>query len=1329
MYFQVVKFNFYLFSFMILYLIFSDLQFCKADSKDCSDIFGLKPTKSLPVLPKDVSTDGDDKFTDLDDIDFKHIEKQMSKKIFLKTFEETGVDLAEKYKKNLEITLQQFDSLSRSEARTLYLFFTILKRVLFQDFKIDELLSVFSNAFNNHSISRIKEDPKIDEIFDIDESTNFKDRLQKDLKDLKDLSTTSIPNFGKYVYDIYQTLHSSVVYLEKAIQDKKNIAEKISFALSQTETTELKVFSVFLYSTILSDRAFISSLSNKIHLLPILSHFLFINKIMRSAIIPYHVNFCNKLSELTEYASAQDFISILDVYTQGIKRLNIALNLEESSDFSDIKILIFSFTTEFFIPFINEYISTILNIDGHNLSLKDTFEKIKDHKDKILTQYIKEKSQTKKNLNMNIKSKWYQDDLLSLIFSIHYWIFSNINENSKPLDIQEKMSSVSKEIYQIYLGLNDFNQNILIWYLNYMIRLYKDMPDSMMLAVQELCIDLADNITPETYDPATSFDRIKQGVRLLQHQSSTMINFINNVLYEPSFDSDIYSDILYVIFSSDMYNKLIDQININLSTHPDLIDKLISRMSNLNKSQLSKFIPKLALWTHSVSELTSVIKAWLKVDRADVLNQFFLVFDVDKFIQNNSSVDNLNDELFSKDGLIDKLNSIPKSSEQIKKLKIFYLKTKAQLSLSQILFLLNSADSTDIRIDINSTLNQILQLPISDILYLIKRGSYKTIDGLLEKILLRLDTMSLEETKLFSDDEIRSILIFLIRYSNTSKLEEKIVLILQSNLRLCQELISECSKGGFLSEETTLIKEFLIKHAFMQKVRKVKRPIVKKVLPVKIDQGILQASEVQELISDIIEDESVGSTINIAQILNKLVIEYNNTNGFSGGKKETKEYKKSLDLILKMIQNFDIDAYPILKQGFYSNLENDTLIFLINNIKSYSIKDKIYSIISFWISNNRFVADNLEFGVDVIFNLYETKSLSTQQLYNLITSILKQTDYSSLYVDKLIDAISNIINEDIKLVKSSKGKDYHLRFFNFKTITKDIIPIISKHQKNALALRNLLEEKLEVKILDQKLDENSLYILKLNRKLIDSLNDLPLFKKIILLSVLSDESYLYIKNNELLQPVLHLTEKTISTSRVSEFILDLYQKVQSRLNQTLNLEDLIKSGITTIISWSKKEFESEEAFLFRERISIHQTLLYEINLGFIPIDFSSKDFKALGYDVYSTDTNFDHYIEVKSKMSLFSTEYPPSISLNEARVALSVHKDTKDSDYLIYLIPLNISERKKYGKLIVMDINWTRLEGVYTSMHDPMYDNPNYQIVDFSKKIFLKEFTENLYVR
>ena len=1329
MYFQVIKVNFYLFSFVILYLLFSDLQHCEADNKDCSKIFDIKPTNPFPLVTKKISSDdGSGAFTDIEDIDFKHIDRQMSKKIFLKTFEDTGINLAEKYKKSLEIIIQQFDSLSHSEARYLYILLTILKRALYQDFKVDELLSVFSTAFYNHTVSNIKDDPKIDEIFDINDTTDFKERLQKDLKDI---SITPIPNFGKFVYDIYQEIHASVVYIEKGLQDKKNIAEKIKSSLSQSKASELKIYSVFFYSAVLSDKAFTSSFSNKTYLLPIFSHFLFINRIIRSAILPYHINFCNKLSELTESASAQDFISILDVYAQGIKGLNIALNLNESSDLSNIKILIFSFTTDFFIPFINEYISTTLNIDVHNLSLKDTFKKIKEYKNKILTQYIKEKSKTKNNLDLNIKSKWYQDDLLSLIFSIHYWIFSNIDENSDPLDVQDKISSVSKDVYQIYLGLNDFNQNVLIWYLNFMIRLYKDMPENIILAINDLCLNLADTITPDTYDSTTSFDQIKQGIRLLQSQPSTLINFIDNSLYVPEFDSDVYSDILLIIFSSDMYNDVIDQIDINLSYHPDLIDKLISRMCNLNKSQLSNFISKLALWTHSIPELNSVIKAWLKVGRVDAINQFFSIFDIDMFIQNNTYVDTFSDELFSEDGLINQLNSIPKSSEQIKKLKIFYLKNKPQLSLSQILFLLNSADTTNIGIDIDidSTLNQVIKLPISDILYLIKQGSYKKIDGLLEQILLRLKNISLDEIRLCSEDEIRSILIFLIRYSNTSELEEKVVFILQANLKLCQELISECSKEGFLTEDITLIKDFLTKHAFLQKVRKIKRPIVKKVSPSKIDQGILLASEVQELINNITEDENVGSTINIAQILNKLVAEYNNTQGFSGGKKEIKEYKKSLDLILKMIQNFNTDAYPILKQGFYSNLENDTLVFLINNINSYSIKDKVYSIINYWISNNRFIPDNLEFGVDTIYNLYETKSLSTQQLYNLITSILKKTDFNSLYVDKLINAISNIISEDIKLVKSSKDKDYHLRFFNFKTITKDIIPIISKHQHNAKVLRNLLEEKLEVKILNKELDENSLYILKLNRKLINSLYELPLFKKIILLSVLSDESYLYIKNNDTLQPVLQLTEKNISTSKPSEFILDLYQKVQSKLSQTQKLGDLIKSGITTITSWSKKEFESEEAFLFREQISIYQTLLYEINLGFIPIDFSSRNFKALGYDVYSTDTNFDHYIEVKSKMSLFSTEYPPNISINEARVALNLYKETKNSDYLIYLIPLNLSERKKYGKLIVMDINWTRLEGLYASLHDPMYDNPNYQIVDYSKKIFLKDFTENLYVR
>ena len=712
------------------------------------------------------------------------------------------------------------------------------------------------------------------------------------------------------------------------------------------------------------------------------------------------------------------------------------------------------------------------------------------------------------------------------------------------------------------------------------------------------------------------------------------------------------------------------------------------------------------------------------------LNYYFSILNIDQFTNKNYELtQQVQEDFFSNSGIINSLLSLPKIPNNAKKLIAHFLPKKDSLTLNEINYLISI--KKDLKITDTEISSKFNSLSLDDCISLIHKNI--RLQGSKEALSSRIIRTNIEEFDHLDDIKVKTVIIFLVSNLKLPNVEDKLITILNQRSDITQNLINEISDSSFLSNEMTEMKEFLISHKFMKKAPKIKREIVKKVQISSVDQGTIKASEVEALIKDIVNFQDLGSANNVIELFNKLVIENQNFSGFNNGKRGVKEIQKSLDLILKMIQNFSINEYPLLRQAFFSKLSFDSLIYLIQNTSNYKLKDSVYNILIYWIDNNIINLSNIDSFSDIILDLYNNKTLTSQQFYKLTVKLLNGSKLNKQSATILCSILVGIIKDDTRLTVHKSHRSF--KFLTVDNILKDLLPIISKQLELVEPLRNLLKSRLTLNYSTLGINEIGIHLVRINELLIKQIPSLPLYKRLILVSILPSESLLYLRNSgikELYKDLLTsfnslLLEKNKST--IPPYIKELAGSVLKSLNTTANLHEKIQEGLNTIEKWPSQDFDSDEACLFREKVSIYQAMLHEIRLGNITLDLSNKDFIGLGYDVLSINQKELKHIEVKSKMSLFSTEFPPSISMNEARVALELHDNPSKGSYFIYLVPLNRVERSQFGSLIQMEINWDRLKYIFESMKDPEFDNPNYQILDSDKKIFLKDFTNNLFTR
>lgn len=1319
---------------------------CGFSDDECRTIFNHS-NKSL--------IDSQDDDTEEEDPKYKETLKKYSPstKTGVSRLKHSHKAMLDQFKKTSELLTKKSSSFSSyGQAASVYVALNLIGYFLFRDAVTQEFVSyIEANATSGIDFLH---DEVLYELLGVNKKTDFKEKIQSLVSKFK-LATTI--NYPVILSATFSSIQQQLQILSELSLDDPDIVSKLDKITS--EYSHSKEALITLYVFMYLDKFLNLSNLKLFGIEKIFWHLNIFKFVFKSTILRSQYEITDKTLKLSSNFSPKNFEQLLYIFISHPQHMIASVNNDNNSDLAKDQNIIFIFTLEKTIDHINSFLEDSLKIPTNLPTVEDIFKLVRPHVRDLFHSIIENIIKFRKFKPIDTH-EIYSDDMIALIASIHYWLYtftsnykglSENPDNSELLTmVKDIMRSYIDCVYQLYKNMDEFNQMIFTWYLGYVLHIYNvGFDDKRTAAIHGLNLGLIEKLFPDVLtskDPLTS---MKRTLVLINTCKDLILNFIYDYPNDPKPDKNIYLYTLHTVFTDSIYKKIILSIRLRLTNDLISIDELFEYFNNnFSDSEIfNNFVYIVAKSTTSQSELKTVFKnlTSLKYDTDELMRIYFSNVDQesvfagsDSEFNSNLTTDSDSKETFNnKDSSLDnslseKLLSLSKLPINAKKLLARFLLSKKEIRLDEINFLIRSQKK--FQLDLTEISKKILSISLKDTIQLIKQKVHADSRELEFSILARLLSTSLEDINSCTDDELMVMINFLIYYTKQSDVEAKILLVLQSRNKLQEELINKCSGDSFLSTNLSLTKEFLIKHGFIKKTPKIKRQVIKKIPTSSVDQNILLASDVELLILDMEDTQDLGSALNLVQIFNKLVDEYEKHDGFSGGKKESKELQKSLNLILKMIQNFSIEEYPLLKQVFYSNLEEKSLFFLTSNTSSYKLKDKIYSILMYWLDSNKISPTNTDFGVQIINNLFNLKTLSSVQIYNLCIKIMKKPYLNLEGTRVIIPVLASIIKNDLKLIGLSKN-DPHFNLFTFDHITKDLIPIISKYKNEAEDLRMILKSRLEpVYHNNLGIDQTGIISLKIVKQLLEHINNFPLYQRIILLSILPDEAYLYIRNfknsldNKVLAELVRSCSLNLNYSKDPAYIIELSSSNIERLDHTPILQSIIKYSISKISTQSFSEFILENSVNMREKTSIQIVLLDEICKGNLPLDLSSKNFIGLGFDIISMGSSSINYIEVKSKMDLFSGEFPPNLSLNEVKVALEFHTNQRSGNYLLYLVPLNKDKIYTYGHIINMNINWEKLDTLFQKYKSKGSDNSTQERNSLKGvKILLKDFTTNLF--
>ncbi len=1304
---------------------------------DCSRIFKIKPSISLPHYINRNSNEQDGNIEEESEV-IKQLRKiQLSSNSGKQHIEAVQKSLIEAYQKSYKYFILGISNLSYSQASSTYTLMMFIKYLIAPS-SVPEEFKNYVDSHLNPNLSIIYEERSY-EILELNPNSDFvalaKEHLV--LPPIKDHI-----RYSQLLSSLNTSFKTYAQKIDRTTPTDKNIKIILQDALKKY--MQLKDNSWVLYSYAQhSSNIDIHSFSQfKIdEVLKCLNVF---KTLFKLSILPYKFKLVDKLTSIISQLSSDDFTDLLRFLIAYPELMITTLTFNEEIPFVDDKNLLFTITLERFIDNTNQmlekklprsdlktvkqiYEVAIKNIDSYlNMVLEDIF--LLDQSEKIE------------------KHNVYSNEFIALVVSIHYWIYTHypheeyedldsINDDELSNHIKANTPGFAKEVVDIFSTLDPLNKTVFLWYMGVMPYVYDVGINTVQSeVVSAFNIGIFDLLFQKVINSNVVDEKVISEIMYLTANDVDMfLKFLLQCRAENEVDKKIIFTLIKesltppFLTSSLKYLRL--SLTDNLITIDDILNYFYSDSFSKSDELKQNLIYILAKSTTTFNELESIITSLINHDLSAMIGTYFSYIDMDKFIQDNT--DYLEQEantISTKSKVLTQLIQLPKVPTNAKRLISFIFLKKGILSYTELSFILYY--KKDISVSDSQIIDKVKSIELKDCLSFINKRTYLDIPAVKETLISNLIKMNTNEITTLSFDEIKSIVIFLISNTKFTGVEDKIVSILSQREDVTNDFINEINSSSLLSESLTTMKELMITHNFMKKAPKIKREVIKKVQINSIDHGTIRATEVELLVKDIIDNQDIESTINVVQLLNKLVTEIDTILDKNNGKRVVKELQKSLDLILKMLQNFPMNKYPLVKQVFYSNLSFDSFDYLISNITNYKLKEFIYSIFSYWIDSNIINHSNVDQFTDSLLQLSDKKIYSTQLLYKLVLKLLKISNKDNKSSGQLIRFLTATIKNDTKPTSSKDNPRFS--FLNSSSIINELLPVISKLQELSEPLREVLKQKLSKTYSIEGVNQTNLYIIKLNHALINSVSSLPLYKKLILLSVLSDEAVLYLKNQEDLskfnETVSSLKRLINYSKNHPQYIVDLASSVIQRLNEVLLLKDQIKRNLNVIYNQNEAEFVTEDSFHLREQTSIYILFLQEIKKGRICLNLSDRSFKGLGYDVVSVDSQSTHYTEVKSKMNVHSSDYPVSISLNEAHVALKFHLKQLDGNYHLVLVPLSQHDIMKYGEVIEMNINWAILQRILEYYQDPDLLDYGFTIIDkLDHQILLRDFTENLF--
>ncbi len=370
---------------------------------------------------------------------------------------------------------------------------------------------------------------------------------------------------------------------------------------------------------------------------------------------------------------------------------------------------------------------------------------------------------------------------------------------------------------------------------------------------------------------------------------------------------------------------------------------------------------------------------------------------------------------------------------------------------------------------------------------------------------------------------------------------------------------------------------------------------------------------------------------------------------------------------------------------------------------------------------NKFKSENNLSKLETIYDYLNLSSsnykFTNDDVIKLSIALRDVPDIDQQSLDKIIDIIIEQIRYDSGIWENTIRFQYN--FLTPETIFDILVPIIIKYQQRVdtlvkyltIFLNNIeiINKNITIKIRKFLLRVNNLTKLQLQKRLISYL---PRLKKIenliVVLSILSNSAYLYLKNTDelinfsYLRPIL---EKYLHKTN-SDYIKKLAKSV---LVNFWNTSSLVEEVIL-----KKIRIESNRSYnrpRYREEVSILASLYKEIQQGRLAMDISASDITSVGCDILSVSDTKRYFIEVKSK--ILGSPRELTISRNEAQVALNVYKNYPEAEYKIFAVPFIYG--KKHHKLPTVyeaNIDWNILDMLL--LRSSYESTPYIQISDFA---------------
>ena len=1219
------------------------------------------------------------------------------------------------YRNILKYAQENISSLPEDQKIDLYLFVLLLHYQLFPD-PSKSLISLF-----NTDIDTKKSRSILLSILNVNSKTNFEENIKNFLQEIDSINGNSTTYITYYLSSLAHEMFS-LASLDLARTTLDYISGKIEAIHHKIEAL---YYSVTVY--LIVDKIYITPMEN----IPEYEQIKEIIKSQNVSLYDYVKGLSNlftkDLYKVVSVLKTKDLIGFLKLSIKFPTLFDNPMYPYTHFTASEKELnswILFTLATDEFIKYSQSHLKPLEDVAGLEIEIDGIYDYFSRRQKLDFLRFIAEYCEIEGDIN---KDRFIvSDEYISLITTVTYWISTRSSKYQFGTRIPTKdIVNIVNLITQKFIKLNDINKFFFIWFMVYMNNVYEDKIGSQATYLNKVVsMYTASHLIKNV--PKISVDILEYLLEIMIPDifTKSFVNLYNNELLSKNYI--LSGDILYYLLINQKFSPYLENLNFNLSYSTVNLKEILKKVYSypLGVKTVRKLLGILGRKITSTRSLYTVLEAIEGSFCGKEISYFLDTLDVDNFIKRNPKINkNVEKYFFSiNDSISFRVQKITDSGRvKINQLIYYYLLQKESPSVDEINFLIRHSNLP------NSNPNKVKEIIFSsaesDFIQIILTNTPFYNENKKEVIdhILTMDSNLLKDLDQNSLIEFLKILISYQAQSTDMILDLKkfINKLLYLRNDVLETLKTECTKFSISYSD---IKKYLITNAFMQKeIRHPRDKNKKEQLIKKEKEGTLRATDVEDLISDLTQSDDSSTVYEFLDLFSKLIDQEQEKklsgNYIRNGKKESKELQKSLNLILNMFQNISFEDKTLTKQIMFSNINENVLRYLISNINNYNnFKTLIYSIICYQIDNNIIILSKSNWLVDIVKELTTSRQIGFVNSFNLVTKILNRNDIDNHIVSTLTPILVSLLKSD---TKSNKNSTNEFKVFNSENIIKILIPIISKHQELVSDVIEVLKDRLSLTHSLSGVDRINLEILQINQEIIHAIDSLTLHKRIIALSILPSNLLLVIKNAPSSKYNFY-TKDTLERADESfpKFIYELSQSTLSAIEKTLDLRDTINKNLLEILN-TRENFASEEAMNLREQTSIYKVLLDKILSGYIPLDLSAKKYIGLGYDVFCLENGLSHYIEVKSKMSLFSKEYPPVITPNEIRFALSVHNSDENTKYSLYIVPLNNQERKYYGDIIDADIDWNKLQ--FISDHLNVFISRG-----INGNVLLEEFVKNL---